>query len=352
VISPNRYRHALESALRTLSETHASVHDILIAQRRVRASLRRANRRLRTLQTYARVLEERMVELRAATEFHQQRLRDELQNVGDVVTLHHEIAATNTAAFAPYQDAFVGRDLVVVASGPTLSHYQPIDGAIHIGVNSVIGNRDIPLDFYFAQDFGPGGGNPRVVSQFDEGKVPEGCKLFFGLLALTPNGLMEASQSLTARVGATRYFVDSSPSRHIPLDIRFHPLVDFYTVVFPALHFALFTNPRRIYLVGCDVSYFGHFDGVPQPETAEQIRTYLGHRLRGYRRMREFARTFYPETEIVSVNPVNLAYLFTDQVTAPGSYTVSEHQSALAGADFADEAIDEFVERHIAEVRG
>jgi hypothetical protein len=163
---------------------------------------------------------------------------------------------------------------------------------------------------------------------------------------------MEASQSLAARIGATRYFVDPSPSSAIQYDIRFNPLADFFTVVFPALHFALFTNPRRIYLAGCDTSYFGYADGSEQTRKTGAIRSQMTHRIDGYRRMRDFAAHVFPETEIISINPVTLAGLFSDQVTPGAEYRMSTAQPALAASAFDREAIATYVEAHIDEISG
>jgi hypothetical protein len=351
VISPTRYKAAAAEALASLREIKALTKKLRLTQTRMRKQNARILAQQDRLREQISSVGKQLADLRGLVAVEHVRTRKELLTTREALELQHEIVATNEAAFGPYRDAFRGRDVVVVASGPTLAHYEPIPGAVHIGVNSVISHPEIPLDFYFAHDFGGGGGVPRVLAQFEDGKVPQGCKLFFGLKATTPNGTIEASQSVTARVGATRYFASPSPSRNIHHDIRFHPLADFFTIVFSALNFALFTNARRIYLVGCDASYFGHFDGTPQPETDEQVRSYLTHRLVGYRRMREFARTFYPETEIVSVNPVNLAGLFTDEIMPDAEYRTSAHQKALAAADFSDEAIATFVDLHIDEAK-
>ena len=285
-----------------------------------------------------------------AIQKEQNRVRAEIRTLREEVVLRQEIAAVNFAAFDRYKDAYQGRDVVVVASGPTLAHYEPIEGAIHIGVNSVIADARIPLDFGFAQDFHKNGRSVQNGAMF--GAARANCRYFFGVVAHRRRYLMiEASQSLTARVGATRYFVDISPSSAVAYDIRFNPLADFFSVVFPALHFALFTNPRRIYLAGCDATYFGHFDGSPQPGTSDEIRPHLTHRIAGYRKMRDFARRVFPETEIISLNPVALTGMFTDQFTPGVEYQKSAAQPALAAADFSPEAIAAYVEAHIEELR-
>ena len=84
-------------------------------------------------------------------------------------------------------------------------------------------------------------------------------------------------------------------------------MASFFSIVFPALHFAL---------VGCDVTENGHFYdqnevkvGLVKPHLA------TGFVKVGYARMKMFARQYYPETKIISVNPVGLRGLFEDIYT-------------------------------------
>ena len=366
MLSPLRYKRLVGDALRTIADSRRELSKVRASQGRLKAEQARLlaeQGRLERLVTklgndldrqgtkLGNDLERQGTKLGNDLERQVTKLSNQLVRLQDAIVTQHEIVATNTAAFDDYKGAFQGRDVVIVASGPTLDYYEPIPDAIHIGVNAVIGSDRIPHDIHFAQDFGGGGGLERVLRLYDNGRVPKECKLFLGLVARTPYRGIEASESFAMRLGATRYFKEIAPSQAIYRDIRFHPLMDFYTVVFSALHFALFTTPRRIYLVGCDTSYFGHFDGSPQRETDEQVRKYLTNRLQGYRRAREFARTWYTETEIISVNPVNLAGLFADTFTTDADYRRSQHHAPLVEGDYSDEAIRDFVEQHIVEVR-
>ena len=63
------------------------------------------------------------------------------------------------------------------------------------------------------------------------------------------------------------YHFYSSARHHLPAynygeilhyDIETHPLTDFMSVSFAALHFALYTQPRKIYLIGLDTTNSGH----------------------------------------------------------------------------------------------
>jgi hypothetical protein len=98
------------------------------------------------------------------------------------------------------------------------------------------------------------------------------------------------------------------------LDICKAPLADFGSVIFPAVQFALWTYPKRIYIVGCDCNAFqkGHFDGskitVDNPIKDERF-TY------GWGRIKEFQNIYYPDVEMISVNPVGLKGLFKDTYT-------------------------------------
>jgi hypothetical protein len=78
--------------------------------------------------------------------------------------------------------------------------------------------------------------------------------------------------------------------------------------VFSALQFALFTGPKKIYLVGCDCTTQGYFEKAEKG--AKQVllekTEYLWHEVKA------FADQYYPNTKIISVNPVTLRGLFTD----------------------------------------
>ena len=96
-------------------------------------------------------------------------------------------------------------------------------------------------------------------------------------------------------------------------DICNHGLADFGSVVFPAIQFALWTHPKEIYLVGCDTTDTGHFY---DDDEEESVSLSVPHWVKiGYARVKMFARLFYPNTEIISVNPVALKGLFKDIYT-------------------------------------
>ena len=97
-----------------------------------------------------------------------------------------------------------------------------------------------------------------------------------------------------------------------------HPLANFESVSFPALHFAFYTCLKRIYFVGLDTSS-GHFfdkSGSYEVNSMEE----------GCHLLENFAQLYYSDVEVISVNPVGLKGLFTDVYTK--SY-VDEHPELL-----------------------
>lgn len=214
--------------------------------------------------------------------------------------------AMHQAAFAQYKNKFPGRDIVIVAAGPTVNDYRPIPGAIHIGVNTAYKFDKVVFDFLFFQD------SPDHLRQMVQGITayrPQTCKKFYGIITerVYGTGDCTCSESDAAAAGAMRYRVITGSMDRINYDISAMPLVDYGNIVFPAFQFALWTNPRRIYLVGCDCSSKGHFfSKEPNWLPLDSI-------FRGYRDMKEFAHKWYPDTEIVSINPVGLKGFFRDE---------------------------------------
>ena len=90
-------------------------------------------------------------------------------------------------------------------------------------------------------------------------------------------------------------------------------------IALSAMQIALFTNPSTLFIVGCDASQ-GHFvqpeslsgDRVKKHETDIKKSVSGDMTIKKWMEVKEFADAFYPDTEIVSVNPVGLKGLFKD----------------------------------------
>lgn len=211
------------------------------------------------------------------------------------------ISATHQKTFGKYKNFNQGKDVVLLATGPSLNNYNPIKNAIHVGVNSAFKFDKVKLDYVFFQDaLSYGGQYIKELNQYPA------CK-FYGILqdSIRQDWLVSETDAITAK--AERYYVISQwkyPPVHFTYDISNEPLGCAGSVVFAALQFILWTNPKRIYLVGCDCSE-GYFDNAKSSNTCY-------HLIDGWKKMKEFASVYYPETEIISINPVGLKGLFKD----------------------------------------
>ncbi|MCI9489055.1 hypothetical protein AALC75_09150 [Lachnospiraceae bacterium 48-42] len=228
-----------------------------------------------------------------------------------LVAEQNEVSAINTETFKDFENSNYGKEVAVIATGPTLNYYKPVSEAVHIGMNYAWKRKDIPFDYFFIQD-----GNRRYdwKDMLETTTEHVESTLFIGryLQRSIWNG-NEFPVQCNKGKNIRRYFVHPSLLDKPHQNICFHPLMDFYSVVFPALHFALYTYPKKIYLVGCDVSDNGHFDTAD--DSINLSRLNINRMKYGYAKVKEFAEQYYPDTQIISLNPVGLKGLFTDQYT-------------------------------------
>lgn len=248
-----------------------------------------------------------------------------------VYNLHQQV-------FPKYKNIHQGKEVVLVATGPTLKDYVPIENAIHIGVNRAFQFDKVKLDYYFLQDYGgftPGFIQEAIAYQGNH------VKKFFGILmhqfdfSLMKHILIPESKSVFA--DAERYYCHPFWDLEIPYDITTNHFVGQASVVFPALLFALWTNPKRIYLAGCDCTENGYFNN--------EEKNYLNIKpvIDGYYKFKEYAQIHYPDTEIISINPVGLEGLFNDIFIEEGKYVDSLSTERLDALMKSDDYATEFL---------
>ena len=217
-------------------------------------------------------------------------------------------AAQNQKVFPQFKNKYAGRDVAVVACGPTASSYKPIPEVVHIGVNRAIFLERVDFDYLFVSD----GGGAFSREHMDRLNSYRGdkCVKFYGYQR---DDVGMISESDVIKAHAYRYAMDNylwcmrEYKSRFPLDISTQPLPAPVSTVFPALQFALWTNPKRIYLVGCDCTQDGHFY-----TTEKNLDLHIGNILQAYKDFASFAKRFYPDTQIISINPVGLKGMFED----------------------------------------
>ena len=212
------------------------------------------------------------------------------------------------ASFAKYKNAFRGRDVVLVATGPTLKQFRPIPGAIYVGVNRAFQYDKVKLDFLFMADY--------CGLTYIEDAAKIAAKKFYGILRhdmFTENDRSPMiPESIAIRHRAARYYANAVHDAKIqkdldyPFDLNVQALTCYGSIALHAMQFILWSNPRRIYIVGCDTNHAGYFDSDGASSLGINIVT------RGWIKMKEFIDVYYPETEVISVNPVGLRGIFKD----------------------------------------
>lgn len=217
--------------------------------------------------------------------------------------------ALHSQVFPKFKNAHAGKDVVIVGTGPTLNFYSPLPNAIHIGLNRAFTHPGVQLDYLFIQDYLATKGYIHKAKDYP-------CIKFYGLPALNISEMV-IPESLALQHGALRYYTNFQWRNlsHVKegigtYDLSSEFICDWVSVVFSALQFALYTNPKRIYLVGCDTSHAGHYDN-----TIPELKLDIDKVKSGYLRIKKFLQTFYPETEIISINPVGLKCMFKDVYT-------------------------------------
>lgn len=248
------------------------------------------------------------------------KLRHLSQKLYDMQKSNIEAAAMHPQIFSKYKNLYENSDIVIVGCGPTATYYDPID-AIHIGVNRAFQLQQLELNYLFVQDFMDG--EDMVAA---DNYLPEKCKKFYALISdarakqIFPK-IRRIPLYHVSAANASQYVLKSNLEWIFPFDISYTPISDIGGTALSAMQFALYTNPRKIYLVGCDCSV-GHFHAESK----------IGHgpNLTGiipaWQRLKKYLQDYNYRTEIISVNPVGLKGMFKDVYTQ--SY-IDEHPDLL-----------------------
>ena len=226
------------------------------------------------------------------------------------------IAMLHRKTFGEFKNAFRGRSVVLIGAGPSASKYIPIHDVINVGLNRACLLSSISFDYLFTIDKA---GVDKIYDEF--GSTP--CLKFVGDQNLGPK--FQIPESEIAKWGnVRRYKTDADlfpAASKFSLDIENEALGNFNTVSLQAMQFILYGNPAKVYLVGIDCSNKGHFTSrqgdkdemrLRVKNRGEDIDKWADSTRRYWLQLKEFASMYYPDTEIISVNPVGLRGLFDD----------------------------------------
>lgn len=219
--------------------------------------------------------------------------------------LSSDIANTHCKTFPKFKNSNIGKSIAIFGSGPTLNYAPKINKSKKIACNrSYEFFLDTKCDYFFGQDY-------HGIKSFYNKAIKNSTYAFIGInvnksITNAPPAQYRNLENVYSYYFHTWFY----SSIIIKPNIESFPLADFFTVVHPALHFAFYTNPEVIYLVGCDTSTGGYAN-----KNILQFKIDIDQIITGYRKFKEFRDNEYPETRIVSVNPIGLKGIFEDVYT-------------------------------------
>ena len=230
-----------------------------------------------------------------------------------------------------YRNCNLGKSLAIISCGPTSNYYSPINNAKHLSINKAVLFEKIKFDYCFLTDKYTTTDTNEIVDNY---KI-ENCEKFYCLIPERRfkqiKGLPNAAQIPMMNYlnsDANLLLLEDIVAHKWARELSFEPLGDFEGTIYSALQFALYTHPKKIYLVGCDETLGGGYF-FDKPQFNVKINEYARNI---YEKFKQFSDYEYPDVEIISVNPIGLRGLFKDVYTKEFLENVPEIKKQL-GSD-------------------
>ena len=231
--------------------------------------------------------------------------KDIYTNIQRLLTIHD----LHQKTFSPFKNCNNGKDVVLVGAGPSVNKFVPIENAVYVGLNRAFKLDTVKFDYLFSIDWE--GIKDYAEDFFNYGD--DDCIKFIGDQNLPEQMQKQIPESILHSDKIRRYMTNTPNFEYrFTKNIDSEPLNNACTVSLQAMQFVLYTNPKKIYLVGIDCSADGHFIGNGFENINEDIEELAKIAVIQYQELKQFAQVYYPNTEIISVNPVNLKGIFKD----------------------------------------
>ena len=242
------------------------------------------------------------------------RINSKINDIKYTNTLSIAAAMYNQKAFGDLKCCNEGKAVALCGAGPSLSQYVPIPDAMHIALNRALLREDIKFDWFIGDDWAG-------IKFFQEKLLTYDCLKFLG--HSVDDYKDQIPESFRVCSGARKYYTDifltgnGYDSRFV-IDIDAMPIGNMPNIAIQAMQIVLFSNPSKIYLVGCDATT-GHFTNVGLDKNdAKKIDESSGEFLssnrviKKWQELKELIQRVYPNVEVVSINPVGLRGMFHD----------------------------------------
>ena len=215
--------------------------------------------------------------------------------------LANTVAAAHSKIFPQLKNSNTGKSVAIVATGPSMKYSPLIKNCTTIACNRAFELfKDQDPTYILAEDYlGVRDFFNEMVSRDSE--VYLGCYISRGVYTT-----LSIPEQLRNGKRIHKYYIYNN----LRTELESNPLAAFGTIVHDSLHFALYTNPDIIYLLGCDTSNSGYAN-----KNILQVPMDPAHLVNGYIKFRDFRDQQYPNTRIISVNPIGLRGVFEDVYT-------------------------------------
>ena len=251
---------------------------------------------------------------------------DELAKISHVVTIIVQKIVTTAflhqKTFLPFKNKHHNDTMVLIGAGPSVLKYVPIKNVYHLGLNRAFKFDKVKFDYMFTID------QSGICEYYEDFANYKNCIKFVGDQDTGPDFQIPESYALSME--CLRYKTTTRlPFHKFTLNLESEPLGNFCSVSLQAMQFLLYTNPKKIYLVGidCNLATGGHFIGGVYDITSRG-ESFANNDLRSiqdWKDLKKFAETYYPDTEIISINPVGLKGIFRDVYTNDNGEYVNEN---------------------------
>ena len=215
-------------------------------------------------------------------------------------------------AFIYYKKFLQNKKVIIFGSGNTLNKYfaihKPEKDIIYISVNQAyeeLKKHNINSDFWFCQDYS--GATKNYINN-----VKPNIKSFIGIPSDYQHNRYYSWQFVKedcSQYNAESYLLNVG-NYNLPIDICSNALGDGgRSIAFSAMQFALWCEPKEIYLVGFDCTQI-RFDNSKSGINSNTVINY-------WKQIKQFANRNYPDTKIWSINPIGLKDIFPEKEFKP-----------------------------------
>lgn len=253
-------------------------------------------------------------------------------------------AILHQKSFAKYKAYHTNKNIFLFGAGPSLNYYvPPKQKTINVAVNRTFLYDKVKFDYIFTID-------KLGIEEYYTQLMNYDCVKFIGNQDCGEH--FQIPESIALKMNGIRYNTTANMNmpNKLTYDISSEPLCNYRTVSLQALQFILYTNPKRVYIIGndCNNSTGGHFIGKTYDISFRgEILSQNDKIIRdSWKDVVSFTKTYYPETEIISVNPVGLKGLFRDVYTKP---YIEAHPEILEEEGAVQYFEDEYFEEGICD---